>query len=36
MKKKSRINFEDLGFWILVIALLAAIVYLIATGRAFK
>lgn len=33
---KNKINWDDIGFWILIVALLATIVYLIATGRAFK
>jgi len=32
----TKVNWNDIAFWILVLALLAAIIYLIATGRAFK
>ena len=29
-------TWEDIGFWILVILLIAVIIYLITTGKGFK
>jgi hypothetical protein len=36
MKKLSEINWDGVGFWIFAIVLIFVIVYLFATGRAFK
>lgn len=34
MSKKT--NWEDIGFWMAIVSLLAIITYLFVTGRAFK
>jgi len=36
MDKKKKINWDDIGFWIIIIVLLIVMGYLFITGRAFK
>ena len=36
MGKTKKINWSDMGFWIIALLLFGLIIYLILTGRAWK